>query len=57
MTEPGLSTLHTSPFQELFPLSSDVSGYYRDHRALLSRADLEFVAMADGRSLDVAGRY
>lgn len=57
MSETGLSTLHTSPFQELFPPSPGVSEYYKDHRALLSGVDLEFVTMADGRSLDVTGRY
>ncbi len=52
----GLSTLHTPPFQELFPPSA-VADYFRDHRALLSRSDLEHLSEADGRSLNVAGRY
>ncbi len=53
----GLSTLHTSPFQEFFPPQSGVSEYYRDHRAILGSVDHEFLSMADGRSLNVAGRY
>lgn len=52
----GLSTFHTSPFEEL--LGRDpVAEYYKEHRALLSRADLEYLSRADGRSLDVSGRY
>ncbi len=53
----GLSTVHTSPFQEIPPPSSGLAEYYRDHRALLGRADFEFLSTADGRSLNVAGRY
>ncbi len=52
-----MSTLHTSLFPEPPPPSSAVSDYFREHRALASRADFEYMAMADGRSLNVAGRY
>lgn len=52
----GLSTLHSSPFDQELGLST-LKNYYKDHRALLSRADLAFLSMADGRSLDVSGRY
>jgi len=60
--EPGLSTSHISPFEDktvsLFPVSSfDVAEYFRDHRALLTSSDREYVSMADGRSLNVSGRY
>ncbi len=57
MGELGLSTLHISPFPEIPPPKVGLSEYYEDHRALLKRADLEWLARADGRSLDVAGRY
>jgi len=49
--------LHTSPFREISPRAQGLSEYYKDHRALLSRADFEFVALADSRSLNVAGRH
>lgn len=52
----GLSTLHISPFEEIHP-SGSVREYYKNHYALLSRVELEFAAEADGRSLNVAGRY
>lgn len=54
---PGLSTSHTSPFQENPPPPSALSEYYKDHRALLGRADFDYLSMADGRSLNVTGRY
>lgn len=62
MIKPGLSTLHTSPFEEktvdLLPGSlPDIAAYFKDHRAILTRSDREYVSMADGRSLDVSGRY
>ncbi len=53
----GLSTSHTSPLQEFFGSGRDLSGYYKDHRALLSARDFEYLSMADGRSLNTAGRY
>ncbi len=53
----GLSTSHTSPFDKNPPPQSGLSEYYGDHRATLRREDLEWVARADGRSLDVTGRY
>lgn len=58
----GLSTLHISPFEKktvtLPPgMSSDVAEYFKDHRALLTRSDREYVSMADGRTLNVSGRY
>jgi len=49
----GLSTSHTSPFQEKTPPQTDLSDYYREHRALLSRDDLRYLSMADGRLFDV----
>ncbi len=52
----GLSTLHISPFQEKDP-SIDLAKYYKDHSALLSKTDLDYMAMADGRSPTTAGRY
>jgi len=60
--ELGLSTLHISPFETktvgLLPgSSSDIAEYFKDHRALLSKIDRGYVSMADGRSLDVSGRY
>ncbi len=57
MGKSGLSTSHTSPFQEIPPPPAGLSDYYREHRALLGRADLEWLARADGRSLDVAKRH
>lgn len=53
----GLSTLHTSPFQEIPPPPSGLQEYYRDHRALATRTEIEWMARADGRSLSVSGRY
>ena len=53
----GLSTLHISPFQENPPPPSGLSEYYEEHRAILRRVDHEYTAMADGRSLNVNGRY
>lgn len=52
----GLSTLHISPFQEK-KASGALAEYYNEHRATLSRADFERLSEADGRSLDVAGKY
>ncbi len=52
----GLSTSHISPITEFFP-QNPVTKYYREHRATLSRADLSFMSMADGRGQDVSGRY
>lgn len=53
----GLSTLHTSPFEE-FPISrAGLAEYYKEHRAVLTRSDFEYASMADGRSLNVGGRY
>lgn len=57
MIKGGLSTSHTSPLQEFFPPPSDLSEYYRDHRALLGRVDLEYMSMADGRSFNATGKY
>jgi len=62
MSEPGLSTLHTSPFDEetlpLLPVGGvDVAEYFRDHRAILTQFDREYVSMADGRTLNISGRY
>lgn len=62
MIKPGLSTLHTSPFEEktvdLLPGSlPDIAEYFKDHRAILTRSDREYVSMADGRTLNVSGRY
>lgn len=58
----GLSTLHISPFESktvsLLPKPSfDVAEYFRDHRAILTRSDREYVSMADSRTLNVSGRY
>lgn len=55
--EAGLSTSHISPFQENPLPPTALSEYYKEHRALLSRTDLEYLAMADSRSLNVTGRY
>ena len=44
----GLSTAHISP-RNPFPPDFDLSEYYREHRALLTRSELEFLSMADGR--------
>ncbi len=55
--EGGLSTLQSSPLQEFFPPRSGVAEYYRDHRAALSRADLEQMTMADGRIVAQVGKY
>ncbi len=52
----GLSTFHSSPFQEKVG-TSGIAEYLKDHRAQLSRTDLEFLAEADGRSFVVSGRY
>lgn len=57
MTELGLSTLHTSPFQGKIERPAEISEYYESHHALLSRSDFEYTAMADGRSLSISGRY
>lgn len=51
-----MSTSHISPFEDI-PPSNGVAEYYKEHRAVLSRADFEFLAEADGRSLNVTGRY
>lgn len=56
MKSSGLSTFHISPFEN-DPELVTLKNYYQEHRALLSRADLEYMSMADGRSLDVSGRY
>lgn len=53
----GLSTLHSSPFREIPTSGLALSEYYKEHRALLSRADIEYMSMADGRTLNVTGRY
>lgn len=51
-----MSTSHISPFLSENAFQG-VSDYYLDHRALLSRVDFEYLASADGRSLDVTGRH
>lgn len=62
MVKMGLSTSHISPFESkpasLLPEPSfDVAEYFKDHRAILTRSDREYVSMADGRTLNVSGRY
>lgn len=52
----GLSTSHTSPFQEVVA-GGEVAEYYREHEALLSRADRAYMSMADGRVADVSRIY
>lgn len=54
----GLSTVHTSPLQDSPPFSrsseerADVlRSYYLERHATLSRSDLDYVSMADGRGL------
>ncbi len=43
-----MSTLHTSPLREK-PADFDLSEYYNDHGALLSKAQRMYVSMADGK--------
>lgn len=62
LEEVGLSTFHISPFEKktitLLPgYLPGVAEYFKEHRALLTQSDREYVSMADGRSLDVSGRY
>lgn len=62
MVKPGLSTLHISPFEDkitslLLGNEFDVAEYFKNHRAILTRSDREYVSMADGRTLNVSGRY
>ena len=44
----GLSTAHIRP-NDPFSSDFDLAEYYRDHHALLTRSELEFLSMADGR--------
>lgn len=55
----GLSTVHISP-KPPFSVSSDqfdLGEYYRERRALLTRSELEFVSMADGKGAGMGGRH
>ncbi len=52
----GLSTLHSSPFDKE-PGSETLGNYYKDHRALIRRVDLEWLTRADGRPVNMSGRY
>lgn len=51
-----MSTSHISALEGISPLPS-VEQYLKDHRASLSKTEFDLLSEADGRLVDVGGRY